>query len=366
MMRRVKKKKIRKAGPYEVGNASCIAAKREVKGKALTAADLPLEEAYSTHVAKALVDRKGLESDRSLMVSEAYLKSLKPGRNKPLCDRSDYTGSESHPYETVGLSSVPTLTLHAHWYTAAEKQVVTGKDANVFGKSGALQLIGEDIKRITIPVVDARMFDAKACAFFGMQLLQTKSDPVDLDTGHFSALYMVRYRFHKEYVEKYVLNKQCGGGLFVETHDFPHVFTPLSPACGGGLIIGKKLGSHHFMFVGVRIPHGYTLKINANVIHGDSFFTGPYGIALTEDLPADTVIMRSQVGEIVRVDQVDLTVECSVRAVHERCRKKEELAKALGIKHSPRLFSRANDSSLRRNAVFSHASKRNKMSRHIS
>lgn len=320
-------------------NKSCISSIFQApKNSVLTAADLPVDKSYASHVAKALVDRKGLDSDRSLMVSEAYLKPLSPGINKPLCDRPQDYHCSQFPYPPVGLVDIPTLTLHAHWYTADEKPAKTDKDANVFGSSGTLELTGDNVKRICIPVVNAKLLDQNVCKFFKVQLLKTQSDPVVLDTGHFETLYMVKYRFHTEYVQQYVMEKKRGGGLFVETHDFPHVFTPLSSQCSGGLIIGKKVDEHHYMLVGLKIPYGYTLKIDANVIHGDSFFKGPFGIALTEDLPADTVIMRNQENEIVQVSQYDLTKSSHLCSAYRKYRERSALQRVLGLESSLNLF----------------------------
>ncbi|CAM4420653.1 MAG: hypothetical protein LEGION0403_FIIPPAGN_02158 [Legionella sp.] len=37
---------------------------------------------------------------------------------------------------------------------------------------------------------------------------------------------------------------QSGGGLFVEAHPFPHVFTPLSPECKGATGKGFSFFQH--------------------------------------------------------------------------------------------------------------------------
>ena len=90
------------------------------------------------------------------------------------------------------------------------------------------------------------------------------------------------------------MNKNGGGGLFVETHPFPHVFTPLSPECSGALILGVERDDGKFDFAAFEIPFGYTMKIGSNVIHGDSFFVGPYAIALTETELADSVLLKQE------------------------------------------------------------------------
>ena len=91
------------------------------------------------------------------------------------------------------------------------------------------------------------------------------------------------------------MHPKGGGGLFVETHPFPHVFTPLAKECSGALILGINNKDGSFTFAAFQIPFGYTMKIAANVIHGDSFFVGPYAIALTDTELADSVLFKQEV-----------------------------------------------------------------------
>ena len=88
------------------------------------------------------------------------------------------------------------------------------------------------------------------------------------------------------------MKKEGGGGIFVETHPFPQIFAPKSKNCDGALLLGVDNKDKTFSFVAFRIPFGFSMKIQADVIHGDSFFVGPYAIALTQTELADSVLFR--------------------------------------------------------------------------
>jgi hypothetical protein len=122
---------------------------------------------------------------------------------------------------------------------------------------------------------------------------------VDADYPNFHTsgkdLYLVEYDFAKTYIEDYVMRPDGGGGLFVETHNFPHVFIPMSADCQGSLLLGKEesygLGQAMYTFIGLTIPYGFALVIDNNVIHGDSFFKAKYAVSLSPDVEANTVIL---------------------------------------------------------------------------
>ena len=76
------------------------------------------------------------------------------------------------------------------------------------------------------------------------------------------------------------------------------------------MILGVKRKDGQFDFAAFEIPFGFTLKVQKNVIHGDSFFVGPYAIALTETDLADSVLFKQDTPDrdIEAVEQVSLPV----------------------------------------------------------
>lgn len=124
---------------------------------------------------------------------------------------------------------------------------------------------------------------------------------------------LMNYTYHPQYVDGFLTQACGGGGYFVEHHDFPHIHMPLSPDCGGYIIIGKPLAtcaqecSEHdpdidpdngftktrFAFTAFQIPYGYALYTPSNTLHGDGTLVGNYGISVgSSSTPADTVLFR--------------------------------------------------------------------------
>ncbi|CDZ77346.1 hypothetical protein BN59_01629 [Legionella massiliensis] len=193
----------------------------------------------------------------------------------------------------IQITSPQEITIKAVWKNKDQEQGVSGRGANVFGSLGVL-LIPSDYKEINIPKMNALAVPTAFLKKYGAELIPLEqSFTMDkVDDPSLENLYLVEYQWDNDYIQDYVMNKKGGGGLFVETHPFPHIFTPLSPECSGALILGVDRGDGTFNFAAFEIPFGYTMKIDSNVIHGDSFFVGPYAIALTETELADSVLLK--------------------------------------------------------------------------
>lgn len=208
--------------------------------------------------------------------------------------------------DSVPLMEPREITIRATWKNRHQEAAISGRDASVFGGLGVL-LVPANFSVIDIPKMNALAAPERFLDKYGAKLVPLET-PVELeavDDPELENLYLVQYDWDPDYIEQYVMHKQGGGGLFVETHPFPHVFTPLSPDCGGALILGVANKDNTFSFTSLTIPFGYTMQVDSNVIHGDSFFTGPYAIALTETELADSVLFRQETSsrDIQRVSQ---------------------------------------------------------------
>ncbi|MGL5742838.1 MAG: hypothetical protein ACRCXC_09995 [Legionella sp.] len=185
------------------------------------------------------------------------------------------------------------LTVKAKWMNKDQEKAKSGRDASVFGSLGVLA-VSKNVSVVDIPKMNAWSVPQAFLEKYGAELIPL-DQPFTLDAvehKELETLFLVEYEWDPAYIEEYVMNQRGGGGLFVETHPFPHVFTPLSPKCSGALILGVDRGDGAFDFASFEIPFGYTMKVGSNVIHGDSFFVGPYAIALTETELADSVILK--------------------------------------------------------------------------
>lgn len=197
----------------------------------------------------------------------------------------------------------PQTTVRASWYNAQEKAVLDlSKDVNVFGAVGTFE-IQENRKSLEFTPLDASRVHPSFLASYGAQISSVHSDILYSDSE--AVLYVTEYEFHEDYMSNYVLHAQRGGGLFIETHPFPHHLAPLDPSCSGFVILGKKSSPDKYSFAAFNVPFGYVLKIDANAIHSDSFVTGPHAISLTTDYEADVVLMRRKDGSIQHVKETE-------------------------------------------------------------
>lgn len=241
------------------------------------------------------------------------------------------TGTEINMLEATGIKeedlsspsaikiTMPTeLTVKASWKNKTVEAAVSGCDASVFGALGVL-VVPQNVPVVDIPKMNARAVPSEFLARYGAELIPLEQS-FHLDTvadPSLKNLYLIEYQWDSDYVHDYVMKKQGGGGLFVETHPFPHVFTPLSPQCAGALILGVDRHDGTFNFAAFEIPFGYTMKINSNVIHGDSFFVGPYAIALTQTELADSVLFRQDtpgrdIQRVVQTPMATVTLDLAI------------------------------------------------------
>jgi len=184
------------------------------------------------------------------------------------------------------------VTVKATWYTATEAlknniKVVSGGSGNVFGSMGAL-LVPDHFK---IPTVIATKKNVK---HYGLELIENgknltiRSEQCDI--------VMMKYDYTSIYKKDFLMQKYGGGGIFVETHEFPHIHIPLSEECGGYIVIGKQLSETEFNFTAFRIPYGYALYTPSNTIHGDGTLVGEYGLTVADPsmISADTVLIYNE------------------------------------------------------------------------
>ena len=199
------------------------------------------------------------------------------GRRKPL-----------HKAKT----DTPHVHVHALWcdtQRALEKgiEVVHGGSANSFGSMGAL-LVPDDFH---IPTVTATRENVR---HYGLQLIEDKE--VFAVTSARYPIVMMRYDYGQEYKKDFLMQKYGGGGIFVETHDFPHIHVPVSESCGGYIVIGKQISPGEFHFTAFRIPYGHALYTPSGTIHGDGTLVGEYALTVADSafVPADTVLMYNE------------------------------------------------------------------------
>jgi hypothetical protein len=251
---------------------------------------------HASSIMATFVDRKAPgDSDKPLMKSTGFLAILQAGDSVNMkditqIDTATISLAKHHSYQIL---TPPELIVKAKWFHRSVEAGSSGRDASVFGALGVFSTY-LDIPLIAIPKMSALNVSPQFLRKYGAKLipLDRTFQLAPCKEPKLKTLYMTEYTWTEGYIPEYVMHPEGGGGLFVETHPFEHVFTPLEPGCGGALILGVKQGVG-FRFCAFEIPYGYSMQIDANVIHGDSFFTGKYAIALTETEFADSVLMKT-------------------------------------------------------------------------
>lgn len=183
------------------------------------------------------------------------------------------------------------VAVKAIWYSPKNVRktginIRAGGNSNVFNDFGAI-LVPDDFR---IPIVKASKANVR---HYGLTLIENQH-AFELLSDEFD-LILAKYRYGKNYRQDFLTEVEGGGGYFVETHNFPHIHVPLSPDCGGYIIVGKKLSEENFNFTAFSIPYGFALHTPANTIHGDGTIAGEHAITVaTASADADTVLFYNE------------------------------------------------------------------------
>ncbi|ODC02606.1 hypothetical protein BFW38_02620 [Terasakiispira papahanaumokuakeensis] len=190
-------------------------------------------------------------------------------------------------------SPTPYVDVQAQWLNTQQAleqniRVEHGGSANTFGGVGTLLVP----PAFQIPTV---MATPETVRHYGLTLIDR--DEVLACESRDYEIVMMRYTYTPEYKKDFLMQPQGGGGIFVETHNFPHIHIPLNEQCGGYIVIGKRLSDGNtYHFTAFQIPYGKALYTPAYTIHGDGTLVGEYGITVADSafVQADTVLIYNQ------------------------------------------------------------------------
>ncbi len=194
------------------------------------------------------------------------------------------------------------VTVKASWYTAKEAKakgikVVSGGSANVFGGLGAL-LVPDGFE------IPTDLATKENVSYYGLELIENNQE-LTVTTAKYD-IALMKYDYKSNYKKEFLLQVQGGGGIFIETHNFPHLHIPTSEKCGGYIVIGKRLAADKFNFTAFQIPYNYALYTPANTIHGDGTLVGEYALTVADpnEASADTVLIYNKNSRTMAKDVV--------------------------------------------------------------
>ncbi|KTD75298.1 hypothetical protein [Legionella waltersii] len=256
-----------------------------------------------------LVVRKTKEGE-VVMEATHLLSVMTPGQDLnldevPLCGSKEKSPA---PGEPVSIEDAE-VEVTARWYPPEVKPVKTDSKANIFGTYGTFELVN------TPPTLELPAVWLENISDTDLQKYHAKRLTPDCPKyKHFNTfgkdLFSIVYNY-KDYLQKYALKEDLGGGWFIEHHDFPQFFKPMSTECSGAVILGrlvsvdKDTNIGHYKFVSIKMKYPDALAIESDVIHGNSSFEGPWAISSTTAGKASIALMRTTDSAIQQVSQAD-------------------------------------------------------------
>ena len=85
--------------------------------------------------------------------------------------------------------------------------------------------------------------------------------------------------FGETYASNYILNDKYG--MYLESHNTPHIHMPLTPLSKGVIILGVSDYGNNLYLGAFRIPIGKALYTPPNIIHNDCYLNGLYRVFYT-------------------------------------------------------------------------------------
>jgi hypothetical protein len=233
---------------------------------------------------EALLETVAANADLSLLPSGLYPKLQLEVESNQVVHATD--GAITTCSEIASVP--PSIKTNGEWIPASKFKVASASNANSFGGEGKLN-VPDDFH---IPTTLATKSNVK---HYGLSLVPNR------DIFEFRSpvsQVMVTYRYKRDYINDFVVQPNGGGGVFVETHLFPHLHVPVDTSDSGYMIIGKRHSSDEFEFTAFEIPYGFGLYTPGGTIHGDSYLLGDFAMSLGL-ATSDTVTIFKR-GEIQR------------------------------------------------------------------
>ncbi len=166
-------------------------------------------------------------------------------------------------------------------------------------KDVGVLLFGTDDEVISLPQFDARSYDLSP---FGATLVRNDR-PFRITDAAEDPMDVVTYHFGPDYAKTLV---QQGAGLFLETHDFTQIMSPVTKDSGGFITLGRWQQGR-LELVAVSVPYGHSIIVEKGAIHGDATFCGSYLMAMTVNhhtmATADVVLLKNRAQKNMQLTQ---------------------------------------------------------------
>ncbi len=166
-------------------------------------------------------------------------------------------------------------------------------EANVLGGFGKLFL---EKKRLRIPL---EVVTNDGLSYYGAKLLAS-GDIFKMQVNENMPITVVQ--FDPNYAKGYLNQKAYGGGYYLEYHNLPHLWSPLSPTDHGFVLLGKRVSGDRFYLTAFAIPFGKAIYVPGGVLHCDGTLVGRYMAIYSVTPYFSTVHLMDYSGELCEIE----------------------------------------------------------------
>lgn len=261
-------------------------------------------------IGKLMVDRMGL-NDKAYMITKDIVGYIRPNElyeisqvtkvdHSMICDLVNKNYLKSENKQEINLSKtsqcVPPkhICVDGHW---DKEEFIKETGANILGGLGTFT--SSLLDQIELPVITA---SNESLSFYNAGLVAVGER---LSFTSTIKLPLILMEVGETYAKDYLMQEDYGHGAYLEYHDQPHFWLPLSSDCKGFIILGKETNGKFFL-TGFRIPYGYAVYAPPYVIHADSYLIGEFLIVYMTASDYSTVILKQKENKLVPIIPVHI------------------------------------------------------------
>ncbi|MEJ2417262.1 MAG: hypothetical protein P8Y45_10095 [Exilibacterium sp.] len=141
--------------------------------------------------------------------------------------------------------------------------------------------------------------EANVLGGFGKLFLEKKRLRIPLEVVTNDGL---SYYGAKLLAKGYLNQKAYGGGYYLEYHNLPHLWSPLSPTDHGFVLLGKRVSGDRFYLTAFAIPFGKAIYVPGGVLHCDGTLVGRYMAIYSVTPYFSTVHLMDYSGELCEIE----------------------------------------------------------------
>lgn len=234
-----------------------------------------------------IVKREGI-CPNSFMKTETIISEIFPYKYYTILDNKLQITNENYIYQNNKIELSTHIPKHIKIYGIWNDDIsLSFGDSNILGSNG---LFITKEKQLTIPIDETT---DENLGYYNAKLHKI-GDNIEFESNQLLPLTIIDVG--DNYIDGYIY--PIGNGVYCEKHNTPHYHQPLSPSCGGYLIIGKEF-ENGLELTAFTIPYGYGIYTPPYTIHNDSFLKGKYLVVYAKSETYSTVLFRTENMDVI-------------------------------------------------------------------